>query len=203
MRYMSIDIETTGLNPETCQILQFGAVLEDTMHREVPIDRLPFLNLAIISPQYTGDAYALALNADIFKAYADVNESSGGVMLRDRMAEVIPIRELSHILRNWLTDHDMPRYGNVCAGKNFASFDLQFLKKHVPVFSVGIHRRIIDVGSMYLRPDDIEPPSLTECINRAGLNDVVTHDAIDDARLVIRLIRNAWNEYHSHKHTNR
>ena len=30
MRYISIDLETTGLDSENNQIIEFGAVLEDT-----------------------------------------------------------------------------------------------------------------------------------------------------------------------------
>ena len=30
MKYFSIDIETTGLNPETCQVIEFGAVFVNT-----------------------------------------------------------------------------------------------------------------------------------------------------------------------------
>ena len=42
MKYISIDVETTGLNPETCQILSFAAVVEDTKNRDVPVEELPF-----------------------------------------------------------------------------------------------------------------------------------------------------------------
>lgn len=32
MKYISIDIETTGLNPAVDQILEIGAILEDTLN---------------------------------------------------------------------------------------------------------------------------------------------------------------------------
>ncbi len=38
--------------------------------------------------------------------------------------------------------------------------------------------------------NDDEPPNLSTCLERAGVeNTVVTHDAVDDARDVIRVIR--------------
>ena len=39
MRYVSCDIESTGLDKENCQILQIGAVVEDTKNI-LPIDEL-------------------------------------------------------------------------------------------------------------------------------------------------------------------
>lgn len=40
MRYCSIDIETTGLNPDTCDILQFAAVLDDLNDPKPLVDLL-------------------------------------------------------------------------------------------------------------------------------------------------------------------
>ena len=40
MRIVSIDTETTGLDYDTCQILQVGAVIEDTINVR-PLDELP------------------------------------------------------------------------------------------------------------------------------------------------------------------
>ena len=40
MKYISIDIETTGLDPENCQILSIGAVIEDTLN-QLPFEELP------------------------------------------------------------------------------------------------------------------------------------------------------------------
>ena len=46
MRYISIDIETTGLDAETNQILSIGAVVEDT-NNLVPFDELPKFHAVI------------------------------------------------------------------------------------------------------------------------------------------------------------
>ena len=58
MKYVSIDIETTGLDPETCQILQVGAVIEDTQNL-LPLEELPKFNCIVEHPAYTGSPYAL------------------------------------------------------------------------------------------------------------------------------------------------
>ena len=65
MRYVSIDIETTGLDPETCQILEIGAVWDDWTK---PIDELPVYHRLVVHKEYRGSAYALALNADSAEA---------------------------------------------------------------------------------------------------------------------------------------
>ena len=37
MKYASIDIETTGLDPETCAIIEIGIILDDLAERK-PVD---------------------------------------------------------------------------------------------------------------------------------------------------------------------
>ena len=64
--YVSIDVETTGLNPETCQILQFAAVVE-TVGSAQPVTDLPTFSCVVLSPTYGGDPYALHLNSGILK----------------------------------------------------------------------------------------------------------------------------------------
>ncbi len=47
-----------------------------------------------------------------------------------------------------------------------------------------------------MNPDDDEPPSLAECVKRADLAPRIAHDAVEDARTVIELIRAGlwWHE---------
>ena len=52
MKYVSIDIETTGLDPETCQTIQIGAGIEDT-NNPLPIEDLPRFKCLVEHPQYT------------------------------------------------------------------------------------------------------------------------------------------------------
>lgn len=66
MKYISIDIETTGLNPETCDVLEVGAYLEDTTN-PLPREELPFWHRYIWKENYRGEPFALAMNVNIFK----------------------------------------------------------------------------------------------------------------------------------------
>lgn len=66
MKYVSIDIETTGLNPEKCQVLQIGAVIEDTSN-PLPFEELPKFNCIVEHDDYLGQPTALKMNSWIFE----------------------------------------------------------------------------------------------------------------------------------------
>ena len=51
MPYVSIDIETTGLDPETCQILEIGAVFDNWT---LPIRDLPTFHCYVVHKQIVG-----------------------------------------------------------------------------------------------------------------------------------------------------
>jgi DNA polymerase III alpha subunit (gram-positive type) len=73
MRYCSIDCETTGLNRETCQILEIGAIIEDCGN-PLPFDKLPKRRIVIDRHQVTGEPYAINMNARIFKMLAQAQD---------------------------------------------------------------------------------------------------------------------------------
>ena len=56
LSYVSIDIETTGLDPETCQILEIGAVWDDWTK---PIDQLPVYHRLVYHKEYRGSGGCL------------------------------------------------------------------------------------------------------------------------------------------------
>lgn len=187
MNYISIDLETTGLNPGTCQILQFAAV-SDSFSR--PLDKAPILNLLLNADTYSGEPYALSMHSEIFKLLA--KQKLGFTTLRGRGAQIIKSTNLIETFIYWLTNCGWPSQKIVCAGKNFATFDLQFLQRY-GWDRANMSHRVIDVGSLYLCQTDIEPPSTEECLGRAGLPETVTHDAVDDALQVCQLIRRKFN----------
>src|SRR5579859_714363 len=75
MKYISIDIETTGLNPALHQILEIGAIIEDT-EKQLPRNECPTFHAYIDSEYYICDAYAAALNANIFKKISDLKKAN-------------------------------------------------------------------------------------------------------------------------------
>lgn len=177
--YVSIDLETTGLNPETCQILEFGAVIDDW---HSPVKELPRFH-CYIGPRdgegFYGSPYALVLNVDILRRFTSDDPL--------RYSE----HELGKKFATWLQTHGIDSAHVNAAGKNFSSFDLQFLKR-LPNFSehIRFRHRAIDPAAFYWRPDqDKALPDTKTCLRRAGFNDHVAHTAIEDCISVIQLIR--------------
>jgi oligoribonuclease (3'-5' exoribonuclease) len=52
-----IDIETTGLNPDPCDIIEIGAVIDDWLE---PLELQPLFHCYIKQQQYKGEPYALS-----------------------------------------------------------------------------------------------------------------------------------------------
>ena len=169
MKYISIDIETTGLDPEKHQILEFAAVFDD-LEQPKRLENLPTFHRLIRWDDYVINNFCLNLHKELLQE------------IRDRNRVVIPIDTLAGEFRAWL--HGMVGNNYNVAGKNFAGFDGQFLKK-IPDFPVW-HHRVIDVGSMYLTKDMDTLPSLGD-IDRLHS---VEHRALPDALAVVAAIRN-------------
>ena len=85
-------------------------------------------------------------------------------------------------------------YLNV-AGKNFGTFDKVFLEK-LPKWKLlfSIRSRIIDPAILFTnwRVDE-SLPGLDACKERASLEGVVSHNAVEDAMDVVKLLRTQYN----------
>ena len=200
MKYISIDLETTGLDENNCQILEFGAVLEDT-NNILPLEDLPRYHAYIKHPKgnISGNIYALNLNADIIKKLKNEKE------LKDTY-NYVKVDDLADDFLAWLkiqgmeikstTYNDKTNYHCTItvAGKNFASFDKKFLDK-VPDFKnkIRIRHRIIDPAVLFVDwKNDEALPTLDECNARIGHNVPVQHTAVEDSIDVIRLLRKSY-----------
>jgi hypothetical protein len=223
MRYISIDIETTGLDPDFNQILSIGAVIEDTLN-PLPFEELPKFHAVIKRESVYGSIFALNLNRDLIQAMKDyseartlelkeeIEESFGAKFYHeDEVVEALfqfcfrnNLVELNHDINktvkvvNGITypvlTSNMPKVYLNCAGKNFAGFDKKFLEK-LPrwkqVFS--IRSRVLDPGILFVDwINDESIPSLDECKKRAGIDGVVTHNAVEDAMDVVMLLRQCY-----------
>ena len=225
MKYISVDIETTGLDPETCQILSIGAVIEDTLN-QLPFEDLPKFHGVIKRENVSGSIFALNLNRDLIQAMKDhseartddekklVEESFGAKFYHeDEVVEALYQfcfrNGLVELDDRWLNQHvklvdgktypiltsNMNKTYLNCAGKNFAGFDKKFLEK-LPrwkqVFS--IRSRVLDPGILFVDwINDESVPSLDECKKRAGIDGVVTHNAVEDAMDVVMLLRQCYS----------
>lgn len=159
MKYISIDIETTGLDANFNQILSIGAVIEDTLN-PLPFEELPKFHAVIKRESVYGSIFALNLNKDLIQAMKDysearteelkqeVEESFGAKFYEeDEVVEalyqfcyrngLVPVdpnflnRQIKVIdgIGYPILGSNMPKTYLNCAGKNFAGFDKKFLEK--------------------------------------------------------------------------
>ena len=176
--YISLDLETTGLSEDYCQILEVGAVF-DFIDR--PLADCPTFHTYVRHKTVMGDPFALAMNANILKRIAHQPKEYNFCCIDDVMV----------LLAGWINQHwPMKEKKVTFAGKNFASFDLQFIKRLPNASLLNYNHRGYDVGTMYFDPliDEL-PPGTSECLGRAGLQRQVAHEALADAMAVAKLVR--------------
>lgn len=248
MPYVSIDIETTGLDSATCQTLEVGAVIDDW---KTPIDCLPRFRRVLTYETVSGNPYAMALNAVLLKFMANAphdppqshhlavakwaemcaitqpvdiatvvlgqslktepiswpdipNVLLAGMRCREFYDKLLALaanppgtscfcrpQQFAGLFRAWLVAYGLDPSSLQAAGKNFASFDMQFLYR-LPGFpqAVKFRHRVLDPAILFWRPleDDRLPDSKT-CYERAGMDGKVAHTAVEDALAVVRLVR--------------
>lgn len=176
MKYLSIDIETTGLDPEKHQILEFAAVYDD-LENLVPIEQLPTFKRRIYWEDLVICQYCLKLHKGLLK---EISDTVKGTTLG---SGITTIDKLAGHFGAWLKSIGVSPYTpyNV-AGANFAGFDGLFLKK-IPRFPSWSYR-VIDVGNLYFTSDMYQLPSLSDTTGR-----LTEHRALPDALDVVRAIR--------------
>lgn len=189
MKYISIDLETTGLDPDNCDIIEVGAVIDDLAHSTLTVEQLPYYHTYIMPKGgkrgfFRGQPEALAMHAEKFARIA----------ARDNDYCYIPLDMLAASFNNWLETYIPARQPRIVAGKNYATFDMRFLER-VPRWSelIRLGGRVIDPGMLWWWPDtDEKLPNTDECLRRAGRTDLLDkskHCALTDARAVVSLVR--------------
>lgn len=172
--YVSIDIETTGLDRQKVHVLQLAAIYDNGKD----IEDLPTFDRIIKWPIIShGEEYAMNLNRGLLRrAYQN-----------DR---VVSIEHARLDFEKWL-EKIQPSGRFTAAGKNVQGFDMPILVNPVNRFSLRrfLHRAL-DPGSMYTHDFD-HIPTLDE-INSVTGRKAVTHDALDDAWDVVYAIRYKW-----------
>ena len=206
MEYISIDIETTGLDRENDQVLEIGAIIEDT-YNPLPFDKIPKFHAIIEHDRYEGGAYAINMNQRIFKILAEQPRTEHELNQYVTKHNIVQADGVVIDFYYWCTQHlqNKPKDTQtpvkcVVAGKNYIDFDKPFLHR-LPEWNkyFAFHRRALDPGTLFTDfIMDKNPPSLEQCLERAGIEDtVVTHDAIKDSWQVIQVLRtkyNVWND---------
>lgn len=184
MKYLSVDIETTGLDESFCQILEVGCVMADTLDFDTPVEDLPTFRSRFYYDRVVGQPFALHMNA---KLVLDMDKRPAGYNYMH------PDSFWSNFT-DWIRvqqGHSVTAPKLSFSGKNYGTFDSRFLWK-LPRWNREYFRaRVLDPGQFFLLPGDNVLPDLKTCIARAGVqwDESKHHDAVEDARMVVKLNR--------------
>lgn len=178
MKYLSLDIETTSLQPSPENILMISMIVEDTNDCKIPVYDLPHFTCFIKPNRIEGEAYALAMNAWILDYISERRTPAPYPIFKDYdwTQQAIVFINL-HFCFEKVT----------VAGKNVASFDIKFLPERIQSM---LRHRVLDPGTLFVdwKKDDTVP-NFELCKKRSGIDTPIAHDAREDAMDTIRIFR--------------
>jgi hypothetical protein len=215
MIYVSVDIETSGLDYEKHKVLSIGAIIEDT-EKKLPYEECPKFNAVVLQNEITGSPRALTMNKGIIAMIGEYLEGTDDVRFNMntilnysfyREDDVVkkfyeflwnngfatldsPSTHVNGKLTPIIDGKTKPITLNV-AGKNFGTFDKLFLQE-LPWWQklIRTRQRVLDPAILMVDwTNDKSLPNLTQCKERAGIEGIVTHDALEDAWDVIEVLR--------------
>ena len=210
--YCSVDVESSGLDTANDQVLEIAVVLDDLSQSvsrenlEDYLSKLPVFHCYVKHDRIQGHPYAISKHNRIFNIIAKNPATGLSVEFLNRNVNqfykdteeqkhfILSPNQVYSYLHYFLTNNSLLENKNkiVGAGKNLGSFDYRILET-LPGFKEAknwrFHHKYIDVGPLYLKPTDLEPPSLDECLQRAGIDKTVDHTAVGDALDTIRCLK--------------
>jgi len=178
--YISIDIETTGTDPERHQILEIGAVYN---RQEVDVMSCPVFHGVVDPGEIFGSALALNMNARLIERIAKGGGDPLGLVMEGLMDWVRDLRNTFGI-----------DYFHLI-GKNVGAFDLQFLKRVPGWRGDYFSYRHLEVGSLYSTPEGINSQAdLYTALATDAKIEGNPHEALYDARVALELGRRFWRD---------
>lgn len=187
MKLLALDVETGGLDPKKHSLLEAAFVKqEDDGSRQT---------LRFLFPNHNGyrvQAFAARMHGENGLWNELILYSTDDYFARQVTNELCICTPDSALVVDKVKEFlgGIPKHYTLI-GKNVTGFDLPFLYEQSD-FDRGFFRhRAIDVGTLFLRPNDSLVPDLKECLTRAGMKGTVLHRATDDAVACLDLY-NYW-----------
>lgn len=198
MKYISLDLETSSLEPKPEHILGVAMVLEDTENPK-PLNELPHFVCMVDQGVFTGQPYALAMNGWILREIENFRRNKPSkypVFLAKGIGSshnltAGGVKDFSCWVDNaeaWLEQHIDTKKANL-AGKNVGSFDFQFLPQRLRQW---FRHRMIDPGSVFVDWNKEALPSLDEIKQSHNIAGLVSHDMYEDALDTVAVLRAAY-----------
>lgn len=190
MKYLAVDVETTGLDPKTHQILEIAAIADD-LEDPRPLEELPSFHCLVRHETLLFERPALVMNLDLVR---QVYEGPDDIRVPSLLPGVAARSFVEFCSENFSVPADPPAKQIILAGKNVQKFDKPFLEQFLTYKPDSLfHHRAIDPANFYLAPGDQVMPGLKLCLERAGKPEVeLKHRAFGDTVHVIHLIRTAF-----------
>lgn len=216
-RFVSGDIETSGTDSRSSQTLEIAFVFDD-WDRPRPIRQLSSIRMLVDHPEITfrgsDGLWAATHHTELLaemerlKRQQEEEQRQGRTpfwakpgtieILRSGKGQIdlglVPVTHACTLLAEWFRPLGSD---TTLAGKNFGSFDLQFLEELpqwnalcAPLF----RHAVLDIGSLWFDPlQDKSVPSTTVCRERSGIGTgECKHRALDDARDGVAMIRKRY-----------
>ena len=194
MKYLALDVETTGLDPKTDQLMMASFIIADTEYPDVPVSMLPSLTIAIDREVITFQqrSFAVIYTMPYLAEYVRISKLPPNKLMLVSTSgyEVFStLEDVYQHVRQFLEVHHA--FGKLLlAGKNVMAFDYPFLCQS-SFATIPIHHRSLDPMMCFIRSADALPPDLATCCTRAGVSydTKAGHSSLYDAQLVVELLR--------------
>lgn len=167
MKLLWLDLETTGLDPQRCDILEVACALADGA---TPLDLGPRFHRVLHFPR--------GWHADA----RDMHTASG--LLDECDASRVSCREAERDLLELIPDDPDDR--PILAGSSI-HFDMGFLRVHMPTLAKRLHYRLYDVTAIKLFAQSLGMPPLPKAGAHRAVADI--EKSVAHAKAVAQWIR--------------
>jgi oligoribonuclease len=188
--YLWLDLETTGLDPNKCRILEWAAVLaaddrEGDMSVVEQFSDVIGFGCAVEGADFSG---LRAAQAEMDPFVTDMHTDNG--LIAECINSTSTLAEAEQFLVDLVTDMGAGKGQIVLAGSTVA-FDLSFLRVHMPRFAHFLSHRCFDVSTLKMAERDWAGQPFKKAEAHRALPDVL--ESLAHAAEIRRRHGELWN----------